>query len=44
MEDHSDSSNSTADAMAAFMGMFGEIDIYAKIVIEELLEALIEEK
>jgi hypothetical protein len=43
MEDHSDSTK-PEDAIEAFIGLFGEIDIYAKIVIEELLEVLIEKK
>lgn len=45
MEDHSETTNNCPkEAMDAFFGMFGQMDIYAKVVIEEILEALIEQK
>jgi len=32
------------DAFGAFMGEFGQIDVYAQIVIEEFMEALLNVK
>jgi hypothetical protein len=45
MEGHSEGeSNDAGEAVAAFFGNFGEMDIYAKIVLEEFMEALLSEK
>lgn len=45
MEDHSEAeSEGGAEAMAAFFGNFGEMDLYAKIVLEEFMEILLGEK
>lgn len=45
MEDHSGGeSEGPAEALAAFFGNFGEIDLCAKIVLEEFMEMLLGEK
>lgn len=45
MEDHSEGeSEGPAEAMAAFFGNFGEIDLHARIVLEEFMEMLLGEK
>jgi hypothetical protein len=33
-----------SEALQAFFGSFGEIDLYAQIVLEEFMEALLNEK
>lgn len=47
MNDHSEPENQPkgpGEAMEAFMEAFGKMDVYAQIVIEEFLEALLNEK
>jgi len=48
MTTHSEPEDETpptpGDALGAFLDSFGKMDIYAQIVIEEFMEALLDEK
>lgn len=47
MTDHSEPENPSpgaTDALAAFMEAFGNMDIYAQIVMEEFMEALLNDE
>ena len=49
MKDHSEPEQENhvggpAEALEAFMGGFGKMDVYAQIVLEEFMEALLDKK
>lgn len=43
MEEQNEEKRDAGDAMEAFLGQFGEIDIHAEIVLEEFFRQLMEE-